>query len=76
LRQSVREADVPPAPPPPLSMPDSLDTLAHLEQRIRGKLETQRELAHDLDVGVEPLLLEVQVYDGVFAEAIQPAKVM
>jgi len=75
LRKSVREAELPPPPPPDPTMPDTVETLQALEKRIQSKIQKQLA-AHmggegAMDVGVEPLLMEVQVYDGMFHDALK-----
>ena len=75
LRKSVREAEAPPPPAPDPTMPDTVETLQELEKRIKGKIQqqlaAQMSLGGDMDVGVEPLLMEVQVYDGLFSDALK-----
>ena len=76
LRKSIREAEIPPPPPQDPTMPDPVVTLAALEKRIRAKIEQQLAAHHDMDVGTEPLLMEIQVYDGLFNDALQPAEII
>ena len=53
--------------------PEAVETLSQLERRIRAKVEQQALERNIGDVGAEPLLMEIQAFDGLFDDALQAA---
>ena len=45
-----------------IGMPDTIETLVQLEQRISAKIRQQLSRIDNMDVGTEPLLISIQVF--------------
>ena len=61
--------------PPEAAMPEAVETLGELEKRIRAKIEQQDKVASSsTDVAAEPLLMEIQAYDGLFSDSLLAAE--
>lgn len=57
------------------AMPEAVETLGELEKRIRAKIEEQNKFASpSTDVAAEPLLMEIQAYDGLFSDSLLAAE--
>ena len=71
LRKSVSQATATAEPVGIPKMPDTGETLARIEERVRAQIKAQYQSPSDLDAGGEPLLVAFQSFDGIFHEALQ-----